>query len=397
MARRIIGLQLMYRGEPNGIPEAQNLKAANSGLFLMMVIALPFDNALFHFFGTMLFVTVALTLYRTGSAPLKRAYETNHYVLAAFAAILAIMLVSNIVNDQNGEAWRTMLVFIFRYGLIFAALTFLLESQFLTLRYILLACVTAVLIQLLPFLPEIWDGSIFSTRFEGFTSNANVIGLYAGLGVLVGIYFAANRRVAMVPRILVSLILILLASAALLASGNRGGWVALVGALACYAIFQSRRNYKITLPLLALLSLGTTFVFTQFAGPKNRLELLLKGYPALRDEVWTNSYQLFLEKPILGYGLDTRSALLQNHYIYSEHNIFLSALLALGALGLLAYGFLLFTICWPALKNRNAIGLSAMTFLMGCGMFGFDFYRDQHFMVCFVIVSVACLYEDRKI
>ena len=170
----------MYRGEPNGIPEAQNLKAANSGLFLMMVIALPFDNALFHFFGTMLFVMVVLTFYRTGSAPLKRAYETNHYVLAAFAAILAIMLVSNIVNDQNGEAWRTMLVFIFRYGLIFAALTFLLESQFLTLRYILLACVTAVLIQLLPFLPEIWDGSIFSTRFEGFTSNANVIGLYAG-------------------------------------------------------------------------------------------------------------------------------------------------------------------------------------------------------------------------
>ena len=386
----------MSRGGPNDIPEAQNLKAATSGLFLLMVIALPFDNALFHFFGTMLFVMVVLTLYQTGSAPLKRAYEKNYYVLAAFAAILAIMLISNIVNDQNGEAWRTMLVFIFRYGLFFAALTFLLESQFLTLRYILLASVIALLIQLLPFLPSIWDGSIFSGRFEGFTSNANVIGLYAGLGVLVGIYFAANRRVAMVPRILVSLILILLASAALLASGNRGGWVALVVALACYAIFQSRRNYKITLPLFALLSLGTTFVFTQFASPKNRLELLLKGYPALRDEVWTNSYQLFLEKPILGYGLDTRSALLQNHYIYSEHNIFLSVLVALGALGLLAYCFLLFTICWPALKQRNAVGLSAMTFLMGVGMFGFDFYNDQNFMICFIIVSVVCLQRSYK-
>jgi len=37
-----------------------------------------------------------------------------------------------------------------------------------------------------------------------------------------------------------------------------------------------------------------------------------------------------------------------------------------------------------------------MTFLMGVGMFGFDFYADQHFMVCFVIVSVACLYQDKK-
>jgi O-antigen ligase len=127
------------------------------------------------------------------------------------------------------------------------------------------------------------------------------------------------------------------------------------------------------------------------------LELLLKGYPALRDRIWENSLHLFTDRPFFGYGLDTRAALLQNHHVYSEHNIILSVLLALGAFGLLAYCALLFTICWPALKNRDAVGLSAMTFLMGVGMFGFDFYADQNFMVCFIIVSVLCLERSHKL
>ena len=149
--------------------------------------------------------------------------------------------------------------------------------------------------------------------------------------------------------------------------------------------------------MLAFFAMGAGYIFTQFSVPKQRLQLLLDGYPALRDQVWHNSYDLFIEKPIFGYGLDTRAALLQNHQIYSEHNIFLSVLLALGTFGLLAYCVLLFTICWPNLKNRDAVGLSAMTFLMGVGMFGFDFYADQHFMVCFIIVSVLCLQRSYKV
>ena len=142
--------------------------------------------------------------------------------------------------------------------------------------------------------------------------------------------------------------------------------------------------------------MGAFYVFTQFAVPKKRLDLLLNGYPALREQVWANSYNLFREKPIFGYGLDTKPSLLQNHSIYSEHNIFLSVLVALGVLGLLAYCFLLLIICWPAMKHRNAIGLSAMTFLLGSGMFAFDFYHDQHFMICFVIVCTVCLYGVRN-
>ena len=118
----------------------------------------------------------------------------------------------------------------------------------------------------------------------------------------------------------------------------------------------------------------------------SRLNLLIDGYPSLRNEVWQNALALFWEKPFVGYGLDTRSVLAANHFIYSEHNIFLSVLLALGTAGLAAYIYLLASVCFRALKDQNGVGLSLMTLLMGVGLFSFDFYRDQHFMIIFVVV-----------
>jgi hypothetical protein len=36
-----------------------------------------------------------------------------------------------------------------------------------------------------------------------------------------------------------------------------------------------------------------------------------------------------------------------------------------------------------------------MGFLMAVGMFGFDFYRSQHFMICFAVLAVVCLQHGR--
>lgn len=378
-------------------PEARNLKTANSGMFFCVVIALPFDGATFHFASLLLLVTALLSVSSYRWVAVQQSLEKFKTVHWAFLGIVLFMCLSNLINIQGLEAWDSTAKFVFRYWLMLATLLYLLDQKLLTLRFIFFAALCSVVTQLLPFLPLIWNGSIFETRFYGFTSNPNIIGLYAGLGILAGVYLAADRKLGMPSfRLPISLALMSLAGGALLASGNRAGWVALIGGLACYMVFELRRNVKTIISMLALSAMGAGYTFTQHSVPRQRLQLLLDGYPALRDQVWQNSYELFIEKPIFGYGLDTRAALLQNHQIYSEHNIFLSVLLALGLAGFAAYCFLLFSICWPNLKKRNGVGLSAMTFLMGVGMFGFDFYADQHFMVCFVIVSVACLYQDKK-
>ena len=379
-------------------PEAQNLKTASSGAFLFMVVSLPFDGAMFHFASLLLLIAALLSVLPYRWATVQHSLEKYKSVHVAFLAIVLLMCLSNLLNQQGLEAWDTTVKFGIRYWLMLAVLLYLLDQKLLTLRFIFFALLCSVAMQLLPFLPLIWSGDIFETRFHGFTSNPNIMGMYAGLGIMIGIYLAADKNSGMpILRLLIALAVVLLSGAALLASGSRAGWVALIGGLACYMVFELRRNAKIIIPMLAFLSVATAYIFTQFSLPKQRLELLLKGYPALRDQVWENSFHLFTDKLFFGYGLDTRAALLQNHEIYSEHNIFLSVLLALGAFGLLAYCVLLFTICWRTLKNRDAVGLSAMTFLMCVGMFGFDFYADQHFMVCFIIVSVLCLQRSYKV
>ena len=138
--------------------------------------------------------------------------------------------------------------------------------------------------------------------------------------------------------------------------------------------------------LLAVIAIFCFVIFSNFSLPMSRLNLLIDGYSSLRDEVWQNVLALFLEKPFVGYGLETRGILAKHHHIYSEHNIFLSVLLALGTVGLAAYIYLLASVCFRALKDQNSVGLSLMTLLMGAGIFSFDFYRDQHFMIIFVVV-----------
>ena len=278
-------------------PEAPNLKTANSGAFIFMVVSLPFDGAMFHFSGFLLFVTALLSLSSYKWVAVRQSVEKFKAIHWTFLAIVLLMCLSNLLNQQGLEAWDTTVKFGIRYWLMLAVLLYLLDQKLLTLRFIFFALLCSVAIQLLPFSPLIWSGDIFETRFHGFTSNPNVMGLYAGLGIMIGVYLAADKNSGMpILRLLIALAVVLLSGAALLASGSRAGWVALIGGLACYMVFELRRNAKTIIPMLAFLSVATAYIFTQFSLPKQRLELLLKGYPALRDQVWENSFHLFTDK-----------------------------------------------------------------------------------------------------
>jgi O-antigen ligase len=106
--------------------------------------------------------------------------------------------------------------------------------------------------------------------------------------------------------------------------------VAVIVALIFYAASQIRQRPKLLITSFATVGFLSVGVLTQMAGPKARLAALIDGYSAHRIDVWLNSWTLFKQQPILGYGLDTRQALLENHFIYSEHNIVLNVMLGNG-------------------------------------------------------------------
>ena len=364
----------------------ENFYAAVAGMTVLLLVAFPFDNALFHFTTFLLVFLAGLALSQTGFQPLLAAVKDTKHVQIAFSVIILLMAISNLINGQNGEAWRAFLIFIFRYWLLLVVLLYLHWCQLLTIRVLAIATFLSLIVQFLPFLPEIFDGSVFSTRFQGFSSNPNIIGLYAAIGVLAGSFCLKYRGNNVQAVLLFGFTLACLSAIILIASGNRGSWVGLVGALLVFVAFEARRNPGIMAALLAVIAIFCFVIFSNFSLPMSRLNLLIDGYSSLRDEVWQNVLALFLEKPFVGYGLETRGILAKHHHIYSEHNIFLSVLLALGTVGLAAYIYLLASVCFRALKDQNSVGLSLMTLLMGAGIFSFDFYRDQHFMIIFVVV-----------
>ena len=369
----------------------ENFYAAVAGMTVLLLVAFPFDNALFHFTTFLLVFLAGLTLSQTGFQPLLATVKDTKHVQIAFSAIILLMAISNLINGQNGEAWRAFLIFIFRYWLLLIVLLFLHRCQLLTIRVLASATLLSLSVQFLPFLPEIFDGSVFSSRFQGFSSNPNIIGFYAAIGVLLGALCIKYDGKYMPAVLLSGIVLAVLSATILIASGNRGSWVALLGAVIVFAAFEARRKPGILVAFLVVIGIFCFAVFSNFPLPMSRLTLLIEGYPSLRVEVWQNALALFWENPMFGYGLETRGILAKHHHIYSEHNIFLSVLLAMGMVGLAAYIYLLSSICFRALKDQNGIGLSLMTLLMGVGMFSFDFYRDQHFMIIFVVVVFLIL------
>jgi O-antigen ligase len=273
--------------------------------------------------------------------------------------------------------------FIVRYWLFFALLSYLYMRRIVDMEFLLAVATVGLLVQFVPFIGQMINGQIFvgqefAGRFQGFTSNPNVLGLYAGLGMMVSLHLIVSQESGKKLVLLTAVALGLMATIALLASGNRGGWVAVIVALIFYAASQIRQQPKILITSFATVGFLSVGVLTQMARPRARLADLIDGHSASRIDVWL-----------------TRQVLLENHFVYSEHNIVLNVMLAMGLVGLLAYGSLMFFICWPALKNRNIIGLSLMGFLMAVGMFGFDFYRSQHFMICFAVLAVVCLQHGR--
>ena len=356
-----------------------------------LIVFLPFDNALYHFASFSLLLVVVASFRWTGMEQFKAAVAENKLIHSAFGAIWLTMLITNSVNAQSAEAWRTMAQFGPRYWLLFALFSYLLFAKIISVRAIFIAAVGGLSLQFIPFIPTMLDLSIFDTRFHGMNRNPNIAGFQSGALALLSLYLIFQSKNN--GRFVYPLFLFLggIALIALLASGNRGSWVALVATSVLFLATMFPKNpNKASFIFVGCAATGA-FILTQFSGPANRLQLLLQGYSTHRFDVWSNALDLFLQKPMLGHGLDTRAIMSANHWVYHEHNIFLSVLTAMGVVGLLAYLLLMMGILKAGLKNKNYLALLFVAFVLIRGMFGFDFYRKQIFVATFVLASAVAV------
>ena len=232
-------------------------------------------------------------------------------------------------------------------------------------------------------------------RFQGLTSHPNIIGLSAGLAVLIGIgllCFEENKHI----RGRLTLVVIVCGIAAIL-SGSRAVFVSLVAGLVALALSQKHRRQMIVRMLLAVVLIAGAVsylvpaVVSQFG---ERLDP--SGLDVYSDygRLWSAVYAAveISQKPLIGWGVDhlDDAGLTEVPWtgeIVGAHNTFLKywhGAGLLGAIGFLALFFVPGRRMWRLLKknpsrrsaNTLGLGLACYTLLFIVSNLGpFDYNR----------------------
>jgi O-antigen ligase len=173
---------------------------------------------------------------------------------------------------------------------------------------------------------------------------------------------------------------------ALLLTGSRAAVAVFIFISLFFLLFLFIKNKKISFLKLSLSVGGVflvviTFLAILFFSNKDRfLEITnpKRGSFLVRQELLVSGFQSFLQKPLIGYGLENQSEVYALHYkvdwayyaqpnTYSDraHNIVLDILLTSGILGLivfLVFGFWVFSMIRLALKKADNYLIYALSF-----------------------------------
>lgn len=147
----------------------------------------------------------------------------------------------------------------------------------------------------------VWTGG---ERISALGQNANSAAmiLAAGLVALIGLTLMRRRKT--LPGLILAGSLGILLGMAILETGSRGGLASLLGGVIVLALAADtwrRRLRNGTIALLAVTSL--TFAALQIPVMKNRLrDAATTGNLAGREQMFPALWNMFLEKPVLGWG-----------------------------------------------------------------------------------------------
>ena len=199
--------------------------------------------------------------------------------------------------------------------------------------------------------PRLYDNS---TRFmPGLDPNlvAGILGL--GMLTLVGLTYGVNRSLIK-PRFLVWPVFLLIGPA-LVQTGSRGGLLALGLGLSVFTLKKGPPSVKLRNFIIVLLGLCLIAWFvSQSEITRHRIErTLATGEVAARDSIYLEAWEMFLEKPVLGWGPVINTIELgermQTPYErrMDAHNLVLYVLTASGIPG----GIFFFTGIWLCVRS----------------------------------------------
>jgi O-antigen ligase len=309
-----------------------------------------------------------------------------------------LILVASLVSLVNSSSLTGVVALLARFVVLFglfAPLSIihaknLRKNMLFVLAGIFANCVVTILqgtifpgianvLSINPTKPDISDIG----RFQGLTSHPNIIGLSAGLAILIGLGLLSFEEYKHLRGRMV--VVVVTCCIAALFSGSRAVFVALLPGLFILAIAQRQRRQMIVRMVLAVVIVwgATTYIapaaISQFS---SRLDSsgadLSSDYGRLMSAVYTVAE--ISQKPILGWGMDhfNEAGLTEVPWtgeIVGVHNTFLKywhGAGIVGAIGFVALFAVPVRIMWKRMKkssSQKVVHILALS--LGCTVYLF--------------------------
>ncbi len=371
-------------------------------LLLIWCISIPFKNAVYQSATALIILFFLVYIIKNKDyVYFKELASKFKDLILVFSLIILSMTVSNFINDvSNTDAWRTELMFILRYALIFVILLYFYSKDFINKKRLFLFAFISLLIQSFDGVYQSILGYDFfnhnignlSRGLTGATFNRNSFGFFMGLAFLMS-FLCLLKRVKIDIKTLFFFISLVLFAYATLFSYSRAVWGALFSSFLIYLVINLKSFRVKHIISLIIIIFITIMIFENVDSLSNRFNSLLDGNSSLRDVIWLKAIELIKEKPLLGFGLDTW----QIHGLKQFaglHNSILEILLFTGTLGLLAFLSLLFLTLKTIFINKKWDLLLIINYLFVVSQFDQTIFKRKMFL-CVVTIFMFYVYVHR--
>jgi O-antigen ligase len=316
--------------------------------------------------------------------------------LARFVVLFGLLAPLSIIHSKN---IRQNMLFILGGIFVNSVVTIIQASVFPQIVDVL---------SINPTRPDISDVG----RFQGLTSHPNIIGLSAGLAVLIGVGFLAFEEYKHLR--LPMIVVVVGSSVAALLSGSRAVFVALLPSLFVMAIAQRQRRQIIVRMVVAFVVIwGVTSyvapsVMSQFSSRLDASGIdVSSDYGRFMSAIYAVSE--IAQKPIIGWGIDhfNEAGLTEVPWtgeIVGVHNTLLKYWHGAGIVGAIGFAALFFVpvrIVWKRARKATSkkavhmlsLGLGCIVYLFIVSNLGpFDYNRFLYIPV-FIVGGFAARYR----
>lgn len=331
-------------------------------------------------------------LHKNNSFNIKDLMNNRLVIFSALFIFLNILSILWSSHNDTEMTWTTFKIAPFLTICILSCAAYLIRYDrgwdYLIDSYILCGITSGILLLIIS-APHIWDtyiappSSALPWRLKGFgrAGNSNLAGLLYSISIIV-LLFKPTKIMPYMNNKYFMILGVLVLGFTLFLTLSRGAFIAFIATiliLCALKVSMHIKNKAVLLftPLILLTILaGLTQLF-----PNITTYMIERGASG-RFEIWALALDKFLQSPILGQGSATRLtyAFFFEHPLTAthEHNIYLSVLTDLGAIGFLSFTALLITTWVYALhyarKTYDYSTLGMITYGYIFGLFDLSGY-----------------------